>query len=193
LNNRGDYSIQQMQTGSFKKTKYNKLMDKNKTNPPQYKEDLTDRAFHIGLLFKGLDGLLECIGGIFLLLVSPEQINSWARYLTEGELSTDRHDFIANHILKTAHELTGASLVFGALYLLSHGVVKLVLVVEVLRNHLWAYVALIIVTIAFIAYQIYRLLADGFSLGLFLLTIFDFVIVYLTQKEYYRHKLRHKT
>jgi uncharacterized membrane protein len=155
------------------------------------KPDLTDRAFRIGLLLKGLDGLLECIGGVFLLLVKPEQINSWAKYLTEGELSRDPHDFVANHILKTAHDLTGASLIFGALYLLSHGVVKLILVVEVLRNHLWAYLALIIVTSLFVVYQVYRLIADGFSWGLFLLTIFDLVIIYLTQKEYERHKAKH--
>jgi uncharacterized membrane protein len=153
---------------------------------PRHKEDLIDRAFHVSLLLKGIDGLLECIGGIFLLLVKPEQINSWARSLTEGELSHDPHDFIANHILKTAHEVTGASLLFGALYLLSHGVVKLVLVIEVLRNHLWAYIALIVVTALFIIYQLFRII-DEFSLGLFLLTVLDFVIIYLTQKEYRRH------
>jgi uncharacterized membrane protein len=157
-------------------------------NKTERKPDLTDRAFRAGLLLKGLDGLLECIGGIFLLLVKPEQINSWAGYLTQGELSRDPNDFIANHILKSAHQLTGASLLFGALYLLSHGIVKLVLVVEVLREHLWAYTALIIVTAVFVVYQVYRLILDGFSLGLFLLTIFDLVIIYLTQKEYRRHK-----
>jgi uncharacterized membrane protein len=151
------------------------------------KEDLTDKAFHVSLLLKGLDGILECIGGIFLLLIKPEQINQWAKSLTEGELSRDSHDFIANHILNTAHELTGASLLFGALYLLSHGVVKVVLVVEILRNHLWAYIALIGVTVLFVVYQVYRI-ADEFSLGLFLLTLFDLVIIYLTQKEYRRHK-----
>jgi uncharacterized membrane protein len=155
----------------------------------QHKPDLTDRAFRIGLLLKGLDGLLECIGGIFLLLIKPEQINSWAKTLTEGELSRDPHDFFANHILKTAHDLTGASLIFGALYLLSHGVVKIVLVIEVLRNHLWAYMALIIVTGLFVVYQVYRI-ADSFSISLFLLTIFDLVIIYLTQKEYRRHLAR---
>jgi uncharacterized membrane protein len=160
------------------------------TNMHTPKKDLTDRAFQLGLFFKGLDGLLECIGGVFLLLVKPEQINSWARYLTQGELSQDQHDFVATHILKSAHELTGASLVFGALYLLSHGIVKLVLVVEVLRGHLWAYLALIIVTGLFVVYQVYRLVADGFSWGLFLLTIFDLVVIYLTQKEYKRHKSR---
>jgi uncharacterized membrane protein len=150
--------------------------------------DLTDRAFRIGLLLKGFDGLLECIGGIYLLLINPEQINRWARYLTQGELSRDPHDFIASHILKTAHELTGASLVFGAAYLLSHGIIKLVLVIEVIRNHLWAYIALLVVTSLFVVYQVYRLVVNGFSLGMFLLTIFDLVIIYLTQKEYGRHK-----
>jgi uncharacterized membrane protein len=168
-------------------------MEKEQLKPKEQgvrkrKEDLTDRVFHVSLLLKGLDGLLECIGGIFLLLIKPEQINSWARSLTEGELSRDPHDFIANHILNTAHELTGASLLFGALYLLSHGVVKLVLVIEVLRDHLWAYTALIVVTVLFVVYQVYRM-ADEFSLGLFVLTIFDLVIIYLTQKEYRRHKL----
>jgi uncharacterized membrane protein len=150
--------------------------------------DLTNRAFRIGLLLKGFDGLLECIGGIYLLLINPEQINRWARYLTQGELSRDPHDFIASHILKTAHELTGASLVFGAAYLLSHGIIKLVLVIEVIRNHLWAYLALLVVTSLFVVYQVYRLVVNGFSLGMFLLTIFDLVIIYLTQKEYGRHK-----
>jgi uncharacterized membrane protein len=150
--------------------------------------DLTDRAFRIGLFLKGFDGLLECIGGIYLLLINPEQINRWARYLTQGELSRDPHDFIASHILKTAHELTGTSLIFGAAYLLSHGIIKLVLVIEVIRNHLWAYLALIVVTSLFVVYQVYRLVVNGFSLSILLLTIFDLVIIYLTQKEYGRHK-----
>lgn len=150
------------------------------------KDDFTDRAFRTTLYFKGLDGLLETIGGILLLLIKPEQINHFARWFTQGELSQDPHDFIANHILKTAHQLTGASLIFGALYLLSHGVVKIVLVFEVLRGHLWAYIGLIGVTAIFVIYQIYRLV-DKFSISLFLLTIFDLVIIYLTQKEYRRH------
>src|SRR3954471_18061349 len=107
------------------------------------KGDLTDRAFRIGLFFKGIDGLLETIGGIVLLIIRPEQIDHIAKWLTHDELSQDPHDFIATHILKTAHDLTGSSLIFGAAYLLSHGVVKLVLVFEVLRDRLWAYTGLI--------------------------------------------------
>ena len=159
-------------------------------NPAEHPRTLTDKAFRTGLYFKAFDGLLETLGGIMLLIVNPEQINHLARWLTQGELSTDPNDFIAHHILKTAHELTGASLIFGAAYLLSHGVVKLVLVVEVLRNHLWAYKALIGVTALFVVYQVYRI-AGKFSMSLLLLTIFDLVIIYLTTVEYKKHRLRH--
>lgn len=157
-------------------------------NPAEQPRTTTDKAFRVTLYLKGLDGLLETIGGILLLLIKPDQINHLARWLTQGELSTDPHDFIANHVLKTAHSLTGASLAFGAAYLLSHGIVKIFLVIEVLRNHLWAYMALIIVTGLFVVYQIYRLTVVKFSVSLLLLTLFDLLIIYLTQKEYRRHK-----
>lgn len=156
------------------------------------KGDLTDQAFRIGLFFKGIDGLLETIGGIALLIIRPAQIDHLAKWLTHGELSQDPHDFIATHVLKTAHDLTGSSLVFGAAYLLSHGVVKLVLVFEVLRDRLWAYTGLIVVTALFVVYQVYRITFDKFSIGLFLLTIFDLIIIYLTQKEYRRHQIRNQ-
>jgi len=164
-------------------------MPRDKTHETNSRKDgsLTDKAFKTALYLKGLDGLLETLGGILLLLISPAQVNRWAARLTQGELSQDPHDLIANHILKSAHHLTGASLAFGAVYLLSHGILKIVLVVEVLRNHLWAYVALIVVTALFVVYQLYRL-TSKFSIGLILLTLLDLLIIYLTQKEYRKHQ-----
>ena len=155
-------------------------------NPAERPRTVTDKAFRISLYLKGLDGLLETAGGILLLFVTPDQVNRFARWLTQGELSEDPHDFIASHILKTAHHLTGASLAFGAAYLLAHGVVKIVLVVEVIRDHLWAYIGLIGVTVLFVIYQVYRIFIK-FSVSMLLLTLFDLLIIYLTQKEYRRH------
>lgn len=152
--------------------------------------DATDRAFRISLVLKGLDGLLETIGGILLLVIRPDQIDHLARWLTQGELSQDPHDYIANHILNTAHSLSGASLAFGAAYLLSHGLVKIVLVAEVWRGRSWAYLGLIVVTALFVVYQVYRIV-DKFSVSMLLLSVFDLVVIYLTQKEYARHKARH--
>lgn len=160
------------------------------TNPAEHPKDLTDHAFQVGLLLKGLDGLLETLGGVLLLVISPDQISHWAERLTQGELSKDPHDFIANHVLDTAHHLSGASLAFGAAYLLSHGLVKLILVEEVWRDRMWAYIGLIVVTSLFVVYQLYRIFLVKFSFSLSLLTVFDFIIIFLTTVEYRRQIAR---
>jgi uncharacterized membrane protein len=160
-------------------------------NPAEHPRTATDKAFLISLYLKGLDGLLEIAGGILLLIISPELINHLARWLTQGELSEDPNDFIANHVLNTAHHLTGSSLAFGAAYLLSHGIVKVFLVYMVLKGRLWAYLALIAVTVLFVIYQTYRM-AVKFSVSMLLLTIFDLLIIYLTQREYRNHRERSK-
>ena len=143
-----------------------------------------DKTFKIGLVLKGLDGVLEVIGGILLLFLSPHAIEHIVRMLTAHELREDPHDLIARYLLHTASHLTTRTTLFGAIYLLSHGAAKIVLVVLVLREKLWAYPWLIVLLLAFIAYQLYRLIAVHFSVGLTALTIFDAVLVWLTWREY---------
>ncbi len=135
------------------------------------------------MVLKGLDGLLEVGGGLLLLLVTPQTIGDLTRALTQHELSEDPHDFIANHLLHAAGSLSVAGVKFGAVYLLSHGVVKIVLVAALLRNQLWAYPWMIVFLLLFIAYQVYRI-ALAFSLGLVGLTVFDAVVAWLTYREY---------
>jgi uncharacterized membrane protein len=91
--------------------------------------DLLDQTFEVGIILKGLDGVLEVLGGLLLLVVSPATIDRVVTSLTQHELSEDPHDFLATHLLRTAHGLTGAAVLFGAVYLLAHGLVKVVLVV----------------------------------------------------------------
>ena len=71
--------------------------------------DLLDRTFEIGILLKGLDGVLELIGGALLLAVSPTTINRIIGALTQHELSEDPHDVIAVHLLRLSHGLTGSA------------------------------------------------------------------------------------
>jgi uncharacterized membrane protein len=148
-----------------------------------------DRTFKISVALKGIDGALETIGGIILLFVRPAQLEHLVRTVTEHELSQDPHDFIARHLLHSVGHLMHGSTLFAAVYLLSHGVAKLVLVVAVLRQKLWAYPGLIVLLLAFIAYQLYQL-SFRVTLGLSLLTIFDVFVVWLTWREYHAHKAR---
>lgn len=152
-------------------------------------KDWLDRVFEIGIVLKGLNGLLELVGGILLLLVTPANINRVLRALTQHELSEDPRDFIASRVLHTADGLTGPGLLFGAAYLLVHGVVKVVLVLALLRNKLWAYPWMIGVLAASIAYQTYQLVLHP-TVGLLALTVFDVAIVALTAREYQRQCVR---
>jgi uncharacterized membrane protein len=145
-----------------------------------------DRIFAISLILKGLDGVLEVIGGVLLLLVSPKQLTSLVMLLTQHELSQDPQDFLATHLLAYVNMLSASVIMFAAAYLLVHGIVKIVLVVAVLKGQLWAYPWLIGFLVLFILYQIYRLTLH-FSVGLLALTLFDCFIVYLTVLEYRKH------
>jgi len=150
-----------------------------------------DTTFKIGLVLKGLDGILEVAGGILLLFLSPHAIQQLVRVLTAHELSEDPHDLIARYLVHTTAHISHGTTIFGAIYLLSHGIAKIVLVALVLKDKLWAYPWLIGLLLAFIAYQLYRITAVHFSIGITLLTIFDAFLVWLTWREY-RAKRAHQ-
>jgi uncharacterized membrane protein len=150
-------------------------------------KDRLDRLFVIGIIGKGLNGLAELVGGLLLLFLTPDRIHHLVAVLTRGELSEDPNDLVARYLLHTANGLTGSAVIFGAVYLLVHGAVKIVLVIALLLNKLWAYPCMIIVLLIFIGYQMYRIALQP-NVGLIALTLFDAVIVTLTWLEYRRQR-----
>ena len=142
-----------------------------------------DDTFKITVGLKGIDGALEVVGGTILLFGGPATLGHLVRTLTQHELSQDPHDFVARHLVHYATHLRHGATVFAAVYLLSHGLAKVVLVVAVLQRRTWAYPGMIALLGAFIAYQCYRL-AYRLSLGLALLTAFDAFVVWLTWREW---------
>jgi len=150
-----------------------------------------DRTFQVGIVLKGLDGALELAGGVLLLVITPATINRVVVAVTQHERSVDPHDAIATRLVDASQRLTGSALTFGAIYLLTHGIVKLVLVAAVLRDHLWAYPLLIAVLVGFAAYQLYRIALRPPSWGLVALTVFDLAIAWLTWWEYRKRRARH--
>jgi uncharacterized membrane protein len=152
---------------------------------------LLDRTFFVSLVLKGADGVLELVGGVLLLFVTPDRLDSIVRALTQHELSEDPDDLIANSLRHWSQGLSGSATLFGAVYLLTHGLVKVVLVWAVLKGRLWAYPWMIGFLLVFIVYQLYEVFAH-FSVGLLLLTAFDVFIVVLTWREYGIHRARQR-
>jgi uncharacterized membrane protein len=77
----------------------------------------------------------------------------------------------------------------GAVYLLSHGAAKLIMVVGLWLEKGWSYPFAFVFLTLFIAFQLYELILKP-SAGLALLTAFDGLILWLTWREYRRRKIR---
>ena len=140
-------------------------------------------TFRTGITLKGIDGVLETIGGALLLLMHPAEVNAMLRVLCQHELSRDPQDFIAIHVLRASETLLGSNRLFASMYLLSHGVTKAALVVALWMNALWAYPLTIFVFAAFSVYQMYRY-SHTHSMAMLLLTVFDVALIYLTWLEW---------
>lgn len=147
------------------------------------KNNIVHKSFEIGIILKGIDGVLEVIGGILLMFLNPLRLNKLTVILTQHELSEDPRDVIANYMIKISSNFSISTQYFGAFYLISHGVVKFILVMLLRKKKLWAYPLTIVSLVLFIIYQIYRYTIDH-SIGLLILTIFDIIMIVLTFIEY---------
>lgn len=141
------------------------------------------QIFVVGVLLKGAHALIECAGGVALAIVSTRAIVALVNALTQDELVEDPNDFVATHLQPLAQNFSVSSKHFYAIYLLSHGIVKIFLVAGLLRNKMWAYPVSLIVMGLFIVYQIYRF-SYTYSWGMIVLSVFDLVVMALIWHEY---------
>src|SRR6202171_5150876 len=141
------------------------------------------QIFEISVLLKGSHALIECIGGLALIFVSTSTIRGLVNALTQDELIEDPNDFVAGHLLTFAQNFTVSTQHFYAFYLLTHGIVKVFLVVGLRRKRLWAYPVSLVVLGLFIAYQLYRF-SYTHGVGLIILTVFDVIVMGLIWHEY---------
>ena len=141
------------------------------------------QIFQVSVLLKGAHALIECVGSVVLALVNTSKIIALVKTWTQDELIEDRNDFVATHLLAWAQGFSVETKNFYAFYLLSHGAVKLLLVVGLLKNKFWAYPVSLIVLGLFIVYQIYRF-SYTHSAGLIVLTFFDIFMMGLIWHEY---------
>ncbi|MEN6336195.1 MAG: DUF2127 domain-containing protein [Phycisphaerales bacterium] len=149
------------------------------------KSRLAHWAFWLGILFKAADGLLETFGGFVLLAVSNQTMLSVVYWLVAPELAEDPNDWLANHLLEWTIRLSANAKVFAIVYLLVHGIVKIVIVTAIWLGQLWAYWFAGVVFSLFVIYQVARFAVTHSSMML-LLTAVDLVVIVLLPPEYKR-------
>lgn len=142
--------------------------------------ETTDNLFKIGLVIKGVDSVFEVIGGI--LLTMPVKMAKYLSVLAEHELYR-HHQVLSGRLDKLAESVTTHASIGEAVYLIIHGLAKVVLILAIYKGKKWGYVGLIGVLSLFSAIEIAR----GFYAHEILtaaLAAFDILMVILIWKEY---------
>jgi uncharacterized membrane protein len=139
--------------------------------------------FLIGVLAKAIDGVLEILGGLFLLFVGPARLHRWLAALVQHELSEEPNDLVPRLLVGVQAHLTERTRIFATIYLIVHGLIKVGLVVAMLRRQLWAFPTAIVIFVLFIIYQLYRYTITG-ALWLVVLSALDLIVIVLIWLEY---------
>ncbi|MGH7995992.1 MAG: DUF2127 domain-containing protein [Opitutaceae bacterium] len=144
------------------------------------------RAYQIGIVIKGLDGVIETVGGVLFLAVDSEKFARLTSGLAQRLLASDPDDWIARDLGRSFARFTGATKLFAGAYLLGHGVLKIFIVVSLFRRRPWAYLTAIGALGIFIAYELYRFFAHTHGFTLIALAVFDGAVAALIASEYRR-------
>jgi uncharacterized membrane protein len=143
----------------------------------------TERLFRLAMFVKGLDGAVELIGAIALLLVPATLVNQLVADVISRDLVGSPDGFLARHLVAGTAEFASGNRTFVILYLGLHGIVKLALVVALLRRWMPAYPVAAVVLSVFVAYELYRAVRTG-SVVLPVLAAVDILIIILVVREY---------
>ena len=153
------------------------------------KKALLHKSFELGILIKGIDGILEILGGIIMIFLSPIRVSQIVTFVTQKELAEDPTDLISNYLVKLSSSFTINSQYFAVFYFVSHGLIKLILVILLWKRKIWAYPLAIVSLMLFIIYQLYEFYVSH-SIFMIILTVFDLAMIVLTYFEYKNYKLK---
>lgn len=143
----------------------------------------TEALFRIAMLVKGIDGALELIGGVLLLVVSQAAVQRVITDVVTHDLLGPPDGSLTRHFVAGTAEFASGDRTFAVLYLLLHGAIKVALVVALVRHWLPAYPVAIVVLGLFVVYEIYRATQTG-SVLLPLLAVVDIAVIVLVIREY---------
>ena len=145
------------------------------------------RVFEASILIKGAFATCETLLGLVLATPSGAAMLRFLRETGLHHLIADSDDRLARALIGHTAGLPPAALHFWAIYLLGHGLVKLVVVLALLRGWYSAYPLAMLVLAGFILWQMLDWWHSG-SAAMIALSAFDAVIIWLTWREWKTRK-----
>ena len=142
--------------------------------------------FELSIFIKGVDGVLETVGGLLILFVPLHSLDALVRWLLAHELS-ESPDWVARAAEHLLNSLSLNTKLFASAYLVSHGLVKVFLVYALWREKLWAFPVALWFIALFVVYQIYRF-THTHSIALLIFALLDVCVAWFIWREYLARK-----
>lgn len=149
------------------------------------KDKILHDLFITSIIIKGIDGTLEFLGGLTLILVKSNSISDIVQTVFQHELTQDPTDLIANYLIETSQALSISTISFMSIYLLIHGAIKMGLFTGLWYRKAWIYPLAGILLSLFVTYQFIRFFHTH-SIVLLFLTSIDLLIIILLKFEHKR-------
>lgn len=151
------------------------------------KDNIIDIGFYGGLALKAVNAALEIIGGFLLAILTPDGLSHLIRIIALPELSEDPSDPVMNYLISLGQSFSNGTQNSVALYMLLHGLTKLVVIWLLWKKKLWAYPLAMVIFGLFIGYETYGYFHSQ-SLLILLIAALDAAILVLIILEYLRLK-----
>ena len=94
-----------------------------------FREKNIHLIFEFSLVGKSIIAFSEIVAGITTYFVTQNFLIRLITSITKHELATDSRDVIANYLMHAVQNFSISTQHFTAFYLLSHGIIKMVLVI----------------------------------------------------------------
>ena len=149
-------------------------------------------AYVVTIAVKGIDGAIETILGLAVLITGPVRFNSFLMMLAAPELTEHATENGFMHLLRNgASQLLGTSIDFVVIYLLLHGLLKLGLALVLLTGRgRWVYPVATVILLGFLAFMSWHL-AEHWSNWVLVFALFDLVTLLLVLNEWRNEKTHH--
>jgi len=150
---------------------------------PINKDTIINIGFYGGLVLKGIDAFIEFIGGFILIVLNHEWLNRLIRLIAVPELIEDPKDKVMNYFITIGQNFSINSQHTIAVYMMLHGITKMVVVWVLLTKKLWAYPLAMFVFVLIIAYEMYSYI-NSQSVLMLMMVIIDIAIFVMIILEY---------
>jgi uncharacterized membrane protein len=150
---------------------------------------LFHRAYQAAIAIKGLDGGIETLAGLLVAIAGTERLYNFAIWITAPEIASNPDSKTAHLIRHGASGLMHASETFVVFYLLVHGILKLGIAINLLRESDWIFPPAVVILTGFVIFMSYKLTVH-WSAWLLGFALFDTLTIALVLNEWRNHRAR---